>query len=490
MNPMRLLVPAALLVLWSGCERPSEPAPSAATSVQVPARPTPTPTSSTPAARPGAASAAASAAPRPAGPKVSVVAAFQGKKDLSLRLALERDGDEVRGFLVSDSANTGTHLAGKMLDERRFRLTEVGKRKHSSALEGELDGAAVSKVLWNEGKGKIVALSKAPLVPFGKGQESQESGYAGAIGQKLQVRAQLKREGKALSGYYRYARSRDDLKLQGSVEPGTGKFELRETGPKGTFTGKMRGTFLNASHLVGVWESADGARSMPLWLSFAQPLPKILELPGGGKVIPREQEARLAPHCTRSRTSPELDGLASKKAQDALNKEFSRPLVFPADKELCEGATADLPYSFDEGYAVTSSKRKGLLGVELSSYEFTGGAHPNGATSCLVLDTEQGRRIDLHTLLAEGALDKLSALATRKLKEEHKVTDLTEAGFFDQEIKVSKEPNLCLQDDHLTLVFSAYEVGPYAMGAPEVTLSFAELKPLMKKDPLVDALLR
>jgi hypothetical protein len=70
------------------------------------------------------------------------------------------------------------------------------------------------------------------------------------------------------------------------------------------------------------------------------------------------------------------------------------------------------------------------------------------------------------------------------------VTDLTEAGFFDREIKVSKEPNLCLQDDHITLVFSAYEVGPYAMGAPEVRLSFAELKPLMKKDPLVDALLR
>lgn len=426
------------------------------------------------------------------GPRVSVVTALKGKKGQSMRLSLEREGDELRGYLLQDSVGQGELMKGKMLDGQRFKLTESGRQKTPGTLEGELSGTTVSKLSWHEGKGKAVALTTAPLSPFGKeASKATDEGYSGSIGDKLRVRAQIKREGKQLSGYYRYARSRDDLKLAGSVDPDTGKFEMSEIGPKGSPTGKLKGTFLDARHLVGSWESPDGTRSMPLLMAGSQPLPKVQELPGGGKVIPRESEKQLAPHCTRTNLFAEFDGLSDKKAQDALNKQLNRGSV-PGknEKEMCDGATAELPYTFDEQYSVVSTKHKGYVGMLTSGYEYTGGAHGMPYSRCSVADLSSGKLIELHTLLAPESRDKLTALVNKKLREEHKVTDLTEVGFFDSAVKLGEQPDLCLHDDGAELVFSVYEVAPYVMGTPTVSLSFAELKPLMKKDPAVDAMMR
>lgn len=478
------LIPA--LALLAACGRASpEPAPSAVQAASASAGPS----ASASAAAPGASASAVASAPRPRGPRVSTATALRGKADLALRLAVERDGDEIRGFLVADTTDSGTHLSGTMLDEKRFRMTEVGKRKHPSSLEGELVGVTLSKVSWDEGKGKPMALKVAPLEPFRKDEPGGEIGYAGAIGERLRIRVQLRREGKALSGYYRYARSREDLKLAGTVDPESGRFDMAETDAKGAVSGRMRGRFLRAGQIVGLWISSDGARTLPLWMSATRPLPKITELPGGGKILPRERESTVAPHCTSSILFPELDGLSNRKAQDALNKELNRASS-SFGKESCEGATAERSHWFEESFHVTSSRRKTLLGIAFSGSEYTGGAHPMSYQSCSVLDLEQGQRFDLSSLLEEGAHEKLSALASAKLRKEHRAQDLTEAGFFDSDVKVGKSPDLCLHDDHITLVFSLYEVAPYAMGMPQVDLSFDEVRPLLKKGPRTDALLR
>jgi hypothetical protein len=437
-----------------------------------------------------AASAAPQATARPIGPKVSLVTALKGGKNRTMRLSLERDGEDVWGYLVDDREGQGMLLKGKMLDDRRFVLTEGGRSKSPSSLKGELDGSTPAKLTWTEARARPLALTTTALVPFGKGQEG-DAGFSGSIGDRLRIRAQIKREGTQLTGYYRYARSKDDLKLIGSVDPATGKFSMTEMGTKGAPSGRLRGVFLDANHMTGSWESIDASRSLPLWLASSKPLPRVLALPGGGKVVPHEVELQPGPHCTRSSLFPEFDGLKNRKAQDSLNKLLGRSQSpSKSDRESCDGATAEFSFSFDDSYAVTSSKRPGYLGLQTSGYEYTGGAHGMPYSSCSVVDLSEGKLIQLHTLLAPGALARLSEIASRKLREENKVSDLNEAGFFEKEIKVSDKPDLCLGDDEITLDFSVYEIAPYAMGAPSISLTFAELKPLMRADPLVTELLK
>jgi hypothetical protein len=207
-------------------------------------------------------------------------------------------------------------------------------------------------------------------------------------------------------------------------------------------------------------------------------------------VVPREAYRSLGPHCHYLAIFPEFEGLAAPEAQGALNRALTPPAPPGPDSFDCEGAAASQPFQIEYGYRVVSAKRPGALSVELRKYDFAGGAHGTYAQTCEVLDLRRGERRALREWLAPGAGPKLSALATAKLRAEHGVADLTAAGFFKSEVTAGDAPDVCLLDDAVALRFAPYEVAPYAMGAPEVTLSFAELRPLLKGDPRVDELLR
>jgi hypothetical protein len=378
-----------------------------------------------------------------------------------------------------------------MLDERRFRAEEPGKKgKTRGVLEGELDGQAIKVASWFDGKKKNSKLRPAKLAPFDGKETTADLGYRGSIGDRLRIRAQLRRDGKQLTGFYRYARSRDDLQLKGSVDLDSGKFDLQETGAAGAPTGRLQGTFLQSGFLVGTWSSADGTRTLPLHLEYARPLEKITELPGGVKVIPREEEKQPAPRCSVTSSFPELDGMRDKKNQEALNKLLRKEGTASIDPKECQEAEPDLPYSDETSYTLTSTKKKGYLGVSFSGYSYRGGAHGMGYVACKVIDLERGEMVALAKLLNEDALPKLSKLVNEALRREHKTEQLSEVGFFEDEVKVSESTNLCLLDDKLEVVFGSYEVAPYAMGMPSVALPFSEVAPLFKKTPLTEAVLK
>lgn len=473
------------LLALAGCgDRSPPPAPAAGSVVVSAGRP--------PASAPAPiASASAPAKPASDGPRFSTVTGLSGGKSLHFRLFLERNGDDVTGYLLCDSAEQATRIHGKMLDERRFRLEERGKKgKAKAVLEGELDGQTLRQASWSDGKKKGTPLRPDKLVPFDARDTSADVGYAGGIGDKLRIRAQLKRDGKQVTGFYRYARSREDLKLTGSVDPVTGKFDLQESNARGTATGRLQGTFLKSGFLVGTWASADGSRTLPLVLESSKPLAQITELPGGVKVIPREEEKQVKASCSASSGYPEFEGMKDRKLQDALNKTLRKEGTASIEPDVCQEAEPGMPYTEETSYTLTSTKKKGFVGVSFGSYAYTGGAHGMSGSVCRVIDLDRGEMIELHTLLAPDALPKLSKLANEALRREHKTEALTEAGFFDDEIKVSDKPNLCLFDDHLELSFSLYEIAPYAMGTPTVELKFSDAAPLFKKNALTDAVLK
>ncbi|MCS6899740.1 MAG: DUF3298 and DUF4163 domain-containing protein [Myxococcales bacterium] len=486
LSPPALLLFLVLLAV-AACDRPAPPDSSLAPGT----KPTTSPSSSATPSPSSPAPSSAQARPASEGPRFTTVTALSGGKSMSFRLFLERKGDEVEGFLFCDAAGQATRLQGKMLDERRFRAEEPGKKgKTRGVLEGELDGQVIKVASWFDGKKKNSKLRPARLTPFDARESAMELGYRGAIGEKLQIRAQLKRDGKQLTGFYRYARSREDLQLRGSVDPESGKFDLRESSAAGTTTGRLQGTFLRSGFLVGTWSSADGARTLPFYLENSRPLAQITELPGGVKVIPREEDKQPSPRCSVSSSYPELDGMKDRKAQDALNRLLRKEGTASIDPRECQEAAPDLPYSDETSYALTSTKKKGYLGVSFEGYSYRGGAHGMGYVDCKVIDLEQGELVSLAKLLHEDALPKLNRMVNEALRREHKTEQLSEAGFFDDEVKVSETTNLCLLDSALEIVFNNYEVAPYAMGRPTVQLPLSDVAPLFKKTPLTEAVLK
>lgn len=480
--PRRSLGGALVLLSLAGCKR-STPS----SGEQAAASATPSVMSAASAAPSASWAVTVASAPKAVGPRETIVSALRGgARDGAWWLHLERQGDALRGHLVNVGASTVTELKGEMRDERRFSVSEIGRKGQLARVEGELEGGAVVAAKLRVGKGKPTALGPGVPEPL-DAAKIDERGYEGRVGE-LRVRAQLKREGKRVTGFYRYRQSRDDLKLDGSVDLLTGKFEVQETEPGGKIVGYMRGTLLGPDRLAGVWESPDGARKLPLWLEGAGPLERVRELPGGAKIIPREARREPAPNCEHEAAYPEFDGLPDRRAQDALNRSLA-PKLGGLKASECEGATKEAPYEVSHGYEVLSDRRPGFVSISFGAYQYTGGAHGIAGSGCEVIDLKRGKRLRLSELLAPSARTKLSMLATAKLRAANG-DDLTEAGFFNPAVEVSEAPNLCLLDGVVELRFGVYEIGPYVMGEPTVELTFEELKPLMGGDLIVGALLR
>lgn len=254
-------------------------------------------------------------------------------------------------------------------------------------------------------------------------------------------------------------------------------------------TGGVSGVFLTPRHLVGHWESPDGARRLPLWLEAGRPVERVRALPGGGKLVPREAREELGRSCPFEVTYPELEGLADRDAQGALNRALQAEARAPRAEVQCGGGEPDGPYGFDGSYRVLSAKRTRAVSLEFYGAHYRGYARPATTSRCKVFDPAGGEPFALGRSLRLGAPATLSRLVTSKLRAELEVNDLREAGYDERDVTLPDVPNLCLLDDKVLLRLTDDDAA-HSVGEADVELSFAELRPLMAGDPRVDELLR
>ena len=467
------------------------------------AAPTPAPSASwispTPSAAPSASYASKTAQGDASAPAVYVESnftAYQGTvgKDRAVLLGLERRGDELFA-LLDEGQGDAVALEGRMKDEGHFVLEErAGRGRKGSQLEGAFEPDGKISLILKDPKAKTAArFTVAQHAPFATASDTFEESYLGALGSKLRVRVKWKRDKHLLIGVYRYSHSKNDLRLEGTVIASSGVFSLTEKNAKGDVTGRLAGVFLDAHHVLGRWYSADRARSLPLELRGGEPYPEALALLGGGKMAPQEDSGERGKACRSQRIFPSFDGLGAKTAQLALNKALQSHNGPPSVAD-CEGATEELPYEFESGYAVTGQK-PGYVGLELSSYAFTGGAHGSAGADCVVGDLTSGTLTHLGSLLTPDARAKLEVLVNDELRKQFSVTKLTDADFFDDEVKLSPTTPLCLDVDDkgatsLRVLFGQYEVTPYVMGMPQSILPAAGVKALFPAGSVGEAVFK
>lgn len=477
MRPTLALACTLLSVGLVGCDRKDPPEAS---------KPAASTTPSASASGKAVASASGSATPEASGsvaPKKVVegrtIHAWQGTigKDLKFDMYLERVGDELTGLYVPGGGSGHVPVQGKMKDKTRFLLTELDEKGKPA---GTFDGTLTSGLL----KGTYTdAKSKKARIFTTEAHHTDlpaafTQGYVGTLGGKIRIRAKLEKKDATFGGVYRYTKSKDDLVLTGAIDKAA-ELVMRETTKGGKETGKFEGFALSQYLLVGRWTSPDKTKSLPFLLEAGSAYPEIADLGGGVKVVPQETYKELAKNCTASLVIPVVEGAKGKKALDAAFKKLSGEQV---GKEICEGATAEMPYTTEDDYTVTKAKLP-HFGVTFHSYSFTGGAHGMWGATCKIADADTGAVFGLASKMSADDRKKLAALVVAALKKEHGVEKLTDAGFFVDDLELKDDANVCVGGKGgVEVMFNPYEIGPWAMGAPTVAIAADDVRPLLPAD--------
>ena len=411
------------------------------------------------------------------GPVTYAVFAGQTSAKTTFHVAIERSGADVRAVF-----DTGTPLPmiGKMTDDSHFwvRSAKLTKGEKPATLNAEIGASSLKGTFTDpSGKSQTVASGGGAALPA-----SFDGEYLGSIGKQF-VRMKLSRRSGTLSGVYRYASSTSDLKLDGIIHD-DGRFELTEKS-SGKASGKIVGAFASTAGVLGQWQSLDGAKTAPLSLEKGSGYPETQTYDGGLVLYPQERMIE-GKRCRTDVVFPQVRGASDKAGMKAINDFFRGDT---GKIKSCEGPDDPAMPDFEtsEGYTLDTKKGR-FVGVRRSGYAYAGGAHGGGGTQCDVVDAKAVNHFKLVSKVSDPGRAKLGELVVGALTKQYKVAKLTDAGFNDDKVTITKDSDLCLGDGWVEADFDAYELGPYALGPQQARFPFAQVKDLFVKDDVTAAM--
>ena len=169
--------------------------------------------------------------------------------------------------------------------------------------------------------------------------------------------------------------------------------------------------------------------------------------------------------------SIDIDG--SRETPQALAEE----LFFYYRRTLKEFPDYSTPWYIDRTAEVVLDSL-GILTVHYTEQLFTGGAHPLHQEVYRMFDTRTGERFWLDSLLADGARQRLLALAEREFRRIREIPSgksLNEAGFWFEKNRFTLNETIGLTHRGVEAVFNPYEIAPYAMGSTHLVIPYDSL---------------
>lgn len=167
----------------------------------------------------------------------------------------------------------------------------------------------------------------------------------------------------------------------------------------------------------------------------------------------------------------EFGGTARQAADSAL-RQIAAELAFPQNAPQM---TEPYEISAEAEAAVTDS----LVTYIISRWSYTGGAHGMYTTECHTYSLAGGYELSTADLFSERQLLGMEALLRRKLCEQYEAAnddELAERGFFPEYISLTE--NFRITPEGITFYYNPYDIGCYALGAVDVTMSREELENL------------
>ncbi|MCC5915740.1 MAG: DUF3298 and DUF4163 domain-containing protein [Cryomorphaceae bacterium] len=160
---------------------------------------------------------------------------------------------------------------------------------------------------------------------------------------------------------------------------------------------------------------------------------------------------------------------------DVSIEEFSRLLE--------EIPSYDMPWEI-ERMALVSYNNNGLLGVSVSDYSFTGGAHPNSFHVKRVFRVHDGKMLRWEDFFDASQMITFLSYAERKFRKDNNISDKTtleEAGFWFEDNVFFLPENYGIDSSGLFFFYNAYEIAPYSEGAIILEFTWDQISPFLQK---------
>lgn len=122
-----------------------------------------------------------------------------------------------------------------------------------------------------------------------------------------------------------------------------------------------------------------------------------------------------------------------------------------------------------------------IASIEIATYSYAGGAHPNTYVSLLNFESTTGKKLELTDLVTD--IEKLKPLAESKFREARELSptaDLSEEGYFWGE-GFALPANVAVTNEGLYFYYNPYEAAAYALGPTDFVISYEELKGIWKE---------
>lgn len=140
-------------------------------------------------------------------------------------------------------------------------------------------------------------------------------------------------------------------------------------------------------------------------------------------------------------------------------------------------AEENVPFAVCDEVVGTAVRTGQIVTILADCYFYGGGAHPSSFVVTYTFDLSVGQFID-PTQIGDDPETFRTAAAELLIQHAESLGEEYTAGFWNdyQEI-ISRwnETAVLFDEQGMTVIFSAYELGPYAMGPVELTLAYEEL---------------
>ena len=181
-----------------------------------------------------------------------------------------------------------------------------------------------------------------------------------------------------------------------------------------------------------------------------------------------------------------------KQDSDYLHLNAYKEIEPEFEKELAKSGEA---YSFEWDFDYTLSpvyNRNDFFCYEVSSSEYTGGAHGMYSNRYYTIDLSNWKKIGLDDIFQPDSSDALSSILLNRLMKQLNVSSpdsLLELGYFDTEDIMATE-NFYLTDTGICWVYNPYEIACYATGQTSIEIPFKEIDSYILPDSPVRRLIK
>lgn len=183
----------------------------------------------------------------------------------------------------------------------------------------------------------------------------------------------------------------------------------------------------------------------------------------------------------------DMQGLNMQQAVDSFARQYTHeykqtlaPLYEQDKNDETKRRWYEYHYTID---TKTKTGRDNVVVYLINMDYYEGGAHGIEQQLVMNFDALSGQQLTLKDVFVPGYEAKLTELLLEKLMEIADVKTMDELKAKDYLFSMDMFPseNFILDSDEITFIYNAYEIAPYAMGRTEISVSYSEVKDLLKK---------